>query len=107
MSELITFNCLSSADALKLSENAKMRDYQADELKGANYVKPKTPFQRRRDSRIAENERIYMALARRPEDLRSFLARARYFTEPDVRRKSSKFLPHFNKLFLFFSSPLR
>jgi hypothetical protein len=84
-----------------------MRDYQADELKGANYVKPKTPFQRRRDSRIAENERIYMASARRPEDLRSFLARARYFPEPDVNSKSLKFIPHFIKHLLFGSSPLR
>ncbi len=61
-----------------------MRDYQADELKGADYVKPKTPYQRRRDSQIAENERIYMALNRNAEDLRIFLVRARSFTEPDV-----------------------
>lgn len=61
-----------------------MRDYQADELKGADYVKPKTPYQRRRDSQIAENERMYMASNRNAEDLRRFLVRARSFTEPDV-----------------------
>ncbi|EFX73096.1 hypothetical protein DAPPUDRAFT_325618 [Daphnia pulex] len=70
--------------ALKEPENAKMRDYQADELKGADYVKPKTPYQRRRDSQIAENERIYMASNRNAEDLRRFLVRARSFTEPDL-----------------------
>ncbi|KZS21185.1 Uncharacterized protein APZ42_011937 [Daphnia magna] len=70
--------------ALKESENAKMRDYQADEIKGADYIKPKTPFQRRRDSQIAENERLYLASDRKAEDIRNFLVRARYFTEPDL-----------------------
>ena len=74
-----------------------MRDYQADEIKGADYIKPKTPFQRRRDSQIAENERLYLASDRKAEYIRNCLVRrkglsnclvrARYFTEPDVSKK--------------------
>ncbi|KAK4017390.1 hypothetical protein OUZ56_032702 [Daphnia magna] len=61
-----------------------MRDYQKDEMKGADYVKLKTPFQRRRDPWISQNVRLYMVSHRNAEDLRNFLSKARYFTEPDL-----------------------
>lgn len=64
-----------------------MRDYRADELKGADYIKPKTPFLRQRDFQIAENEKLYKAWDRNAEELHRFLARARSFTEPDVSNK--------------------
>lgn len=73
-----------TTDALEVSENVKMRDYQKDEMKGADYVKLKTPFQRRRDPWISLNVRLYMVSHLNAEDLRNFLSKARYFTEPDV-----------------------
>ena len=78
-----------------------MRDYQADEIKGADYIKQKTPFQRRRDSQIAENERLYLASERKAEDIRNFLVRARYFTEPDVSKKKYLDLYLYHPIFTF------
>ena len=78
-----------------------MRDYQADEIKGADYIKPKTPFQRRRDSQIAENERLYLASDRKAEYIRNCLVRARYFTEPDVSKKKYLDLYLYHPIFTF------
>ncbi len=47
-------------DALKVVENAKMRDYQADAALGDDYQRQKTQYQRWRDNQISENERVYM-----------------------------------------------
>ena len=74
-------------DALKVVENAKMKDYEADEILGDEYVRRKTPYQRWRDGKISENERAFVARQRTIDDVRKFLETSSTLMEPDVSKQ--------------------
>ena len=57
-----------------------------DKRGGLHQTKDAVPTSK--ETKIAENERLYSASDRKAEDIRNFLIRARYFTEPDVRKKN-------------------
>lgn len=74
-------------DFLKISENTKWRDYEAEASLGEHERLPQ-PRQRRRNERIARLERD---LSEGTITLRAFLETARHLVEPNVRKNLKSF----------------